>query len=163
MLASLSSPCNATPSAAPYTSNLTEWASWTFSHASERPTRSAASENVAANPIDVAPYLGLITPGGGADVICFTDINISDLIEFKDKGEFYYDLCVPGYCKADIGGEWIITDVSYPCDDNREGILCGQCKPGYAVRPQSSVCVMSLSFPMFVYVCMYILSLLIAK
>ena len=140
-LKSISSPCTTVTAAMPFTSNLTKWATWEFNHASEGRTRSTGSEGVAANPIDVAPYFGIITPGGGADILCFNDINISNLIEFKDKGEFYYDLCVPGYCKADIEESWIITNVSYPCNDNREGVLCGQCKPGYAVKPQSWVCV----------------------
>ena len=140
-LASLSSPCTSMSSTMPYTNNVTEWTSWSFNHVSEGTTRSIASEIVAANPIDVAPYLGTITPGGGADVICFSGINISYLIEFEEEGEFFYDYCVSGYCKADITEYWIMTDVDYPCDDNREGIMCGQCKPGYAVKPQSLVCV----------------------
>ena len=140
-LASLSSPCTPVSSTPPFTDPLTEWTAWAFSHDSNRSRQSAASEIVAANPIDVAPYLGFIKPGGGADIMCFTGINISDLVEFKDKGEFFYDLCVPGYCKAGITEYWIVTDVDYPCDNNREGILCGQCKPGYAVTPQSLICV----------------------
>jgi len=143
-LASLSSPCDTVPSVTSYTNNSMEWASWTFIHVSNS-TRRSASEAVAANPIDVAPYLGYITPGGGAEIMCFTGIEISSLIEFQEEGEFFYDLCVPGYCKADITESWIMTNVSYPCVDNREGILCGQCKPGYAVKPQSWVCVYTLN------------------
>jgi len=92
-------------------------------------------EAVAGDPIDVASYLGFVVPGGGADIMCFKGYNISYLIEFQGKGEFFYDLCVGGFCKADLTDDWILTNVSYPCDDNREGIFCGQCKPGFAVKP----------------------------
>ena len=143
-LTSMSSPCNTTSSAKHFTNNMTEWVSWTQNHEhiynrTRKRFRTIGSETIAANPIDVAPYVGKIIPGGGAEILCFNDIYISSLIEFPEKGEFFYDLCVPGYCKADITEDWIITDVNYPCDDNREGILCGQCKPGYAVKPQSWV------------------------
>jgi len=100
-------------------------------------------ETIAANPIDVAPYLGVIRPGGGADIMCFNGYNISHLIEFQDKGEFFFDLCVGGYCKADMLDDWVLTDVRYPCKDNREGIFCGQCKPGYAVKPLTWVSISS--------------------
>jgi len=142
-LMSLSSSCDTPPSSDVYTNSVTQWVAWTLMHSSNR-TRQLANpessisemeEAIANNPIDVAPYLGFIVPGGGADIMCFKGYNISYLIEFQDKGEFFYDLCVGGFCKADLTDDWILTNVSYPCEDNREGIFCGQCKPGFAVKP----------------------------
>ena len=99
--------------------------------------RPGAQANPAANPTDVAPYLGLITPGGGAPVKCYTGYNMTDLVEFKSNAVFSVDLCTRGFCRAD--GDWFLSAVTYPCVENRQGPLCGQCKPGLALTVTTTV------------------------
>ncbi len=93
------------------------------------------------NPVDVVPYEGEITPGGGAPVKCFEGQNVSQLIDYNAMldSEFSIEFCTRGYCRGDLGSTWFLVDVDYPCSANREGPLCGSCEPGYAVTLYSTV------------------------
>ena len=90
------------------------------------------------DPVDVVPYLGLIGPGGGAPVMCF-EKTASEVINHKSKGNFTIEQCVQGYCRGNVRDTWLVANVSYPCADNRMGLLCGQCKPNHAVTLYSTV------------------------
>ena len=93
------------------------------------------------NPVDVVPYEGDILPGGGAPIKCFEGQNVSQLVEFEptEDAEFSIEVCTRGYCKGDVRSNWYLVDVNYPCVVHREGPLCGECKPGYAVTLYSTV------------------------
>jgi len=90
------------------------------------------------DPVDVVPYLGLVSPGGGASVMCF-DKNVSEVINHKSRGVFTIEQCGQGYCRGDGRDTWVVANVSFPCADNRMGPLCGQCKPNYSVSLYSTV------------------------
>lgn len=91
------------------------------------------------DPLDVIPYASGLIPGGGAPVYCFNDTNVSRLIDFERQGEFSIEVCSRGYCRGDLRDSWFVANVDYPCVKNRQGPLCGQCKPGYAVTLYSTV------------------------
>ena len=90
------------------------------------------------DPVDVVPYLGLVSPGGGAAVMCF-DTNVSEVINHKSKGVFTIEQCGQGYCRGDGRDTWLVANVSFPCAENRKGPLCGQCKSNYSVSLYSTV------------------------
>ncbi len=92
------------------------------------------------DPVDVVPYQNGATPGGDAPVVCFNTRNASELVQYKPpNGEFTADICTRGYCRGDADSAWFLSDIDYPCIDNREGVLCGQCKPGFAVTIYTTV------------------------
>ena len=92
-----------------------------------------ASQDPDGNPIDVIPYQGVVTPGGGAHVKCFSNYTIDELINFEANGEFSVDLCTRGFCTGNSETSWYLSDVNYPCTENRQGVLCGQCKDGLSL------------------------------
>lgn len=96
-----------------------------------------------SNPVDVAPYPGNVTPGGGAPVRCFRANNTTSLVEFdaRDDGEFAVEFCTRGYCRGGPQDSWLLADVEYPCVEHREGVLCGQCEAGFSITMYSTVSV----------------------
>ena len=98
-----------------------------------------ASQDPDDNPIDVIPYQGIVTPGGGAPVKCYSNSTIEELINFKVNAEFSVDLCTRGYCKGNTETNWYLSDVNYPCTDTRHGVLCGQCKDGLSLTLTTTV------------------------
>ena len=88
--------------------------------------------------VDVVPFEGVV-PGGGAPVKCYQGYNVSQLVDYVPPGEFSVEFCTRGYCRGNPLTTWYLADVNYPCAENREGLLCGQCKPGYAVTFYSTV------------------------
>ena len=96
---------------------------------------------IAFDPVDVVPYEGDIIPGGGAPVKCFEGSGVSELVDFNPTAdtEFSIETCTRGYCRGDVRTTWYLADNDYPCVDRREGPLCGQCKPGYALTLYSTV------------------------
>lgn len=91
------------------------------------------------DPVDVIPYANGLIPGGGAPVYCFNNTNISELVDFEQQGEFSIEVCSRGYCRGDLRDSWFVANVEFPCVENRQGPLCGQCKPGFAVTLYSTV------------------------
>lgn len=72
---------------------------------------------------------------------CFRGSNVSELVEFNEMSdsEFSVELCTRGYCRGDIRDSWYLVDNDFPCVEHREGPLCGQCKPGFALTLYSTV------------------------
>ena len=72
---------------------------------------------------------------------CFRGSNVSELVAFNEMAdsEFSIELCTRGYCRGDIRDDWYLVDDDYPCVEHREGPLCGQCKPGFALTLYSTV------------------------
>ena len=93
------------------------------------------------SPVDVASYEGSIVPGGGAPVKCYSTANASQVIRYKNEQRQQTVIypCPAGYCKIDPSGVWTASNTNFPCVDKREGVLCGQCKEGFAVTPLSTV------------------------
>ena len=114
----------------------------TFIHQSRlRVEQQQGNYSTAFDPLDVVPYAKGLSPGGGAPVICFSDANVSRLVNFEPEGEFSIEVCSRGYCRGDLRDSWFLANVDYPCVDKRQGPLCGQCQPGYAVTLYSTVSV----------------------
>ena len=92
-------------------------------------------------PVDVVAYPGGVIPGGGAAVTCFNTSNVSSLVEFDatDDGEFAIEFCTRGYCRGGPEDSWFLVDSDYPCIEHRQGVLCGQCEPGYSITMTSTV------------------------
>ena len=90
------------------------------------------------DPVDVVPYNGIISPGGGAPVKCF-NLNVSEVVAYEPTALFSIEQCSQGYCQGDSSTTWQLANVSFPCAANRMGILCGQCKPGNAITLYSTV------------------------
>lgn len=111
----------------------------TFIHQSRRKAELAQGNVSSFDPLDVIPYADGLIPGGGAPVICFKDTNVSRLVEFEPQGEFSIEVCSQGYCRGNFRDSWFVVNVDYPCVNNRQGPLCGQCKPKYAVTLYSTV------------------------
>ena len=84
-------------------------------------------------------YEGGIVPGRGAPVKCYQGSNVSELVDYIPPGKFSIKFCTRGYCRGNPLSSWNLADVDYPCRENREGPLCGQCKSGYAVTLYSTV------------------------
>lgn len=101
--------------------------------------RVGATDDPDANPVDVVPYDGIIVPGGGAPVTCYANYSVSDLVDFNHNGEFSIDLCLRSFCQGNLQSSWYLSDVNYPCVENRQGPLCGQCKPGLSQTLTSTV------------------------
>lgn len=78
--------------------------------------------------VDVVPYGGGVIPGGGAPVKCYANYTLKELVGFRSNGEFSIDLCTRGYCRGNVDTSWYLSDVTYPCSENRQGVLCGECK-----------------------------------
>ena len=91
------------------------------------------------SPDDVVTYEGNAVPGGGAPVMCYSTTDLDAVLAVNVSRESVIENCPNGYCERTPSGFWITSDVSSPCVDTREGVLCGKCKPGYAVTPQSNV------------------------
>lgn len=129
-------PCPAIPSNA----TLVESSFTSFVRESRRRTELMLGNGSARfDPLDVIPYANGLIPGGGAPVYCFDDTNVSRLVDFKREGEFSIEVCSRGYCRGDLRDSWFVANVDFPCVDNRQGPLCGQCTPGYAVTLYSTV------------------------
>lgn len=90
------------------------------------------------DPVDVIPYKGIINPGGGAQVKCF-NFTVSEVVNHKSSAIFSIEQCSQGFCQGDSSTTWVLANVSYPCAANRMGVLCGQCKPGFAITLYSTV------------------------
>ena len=97
-----------------------------------------ATETLLA-PVDVAPYEGHIVPGGGAQVNCFKTVNLSSIVNSQMNYQSVIYPCPAGYCQVNPTGIWIASDHNFPCVENRQGVLCGQCKEGFAVSPLTTV------------------------
>ena len=128
-------PCPAVPPNA--TAEISEFTS--FVHESRRRAERAQGNFSSFDPLDVVPYADGLIPGGGAPVICFNGTNVSMLVDFERQGEFSIEVCSRGYCRGDLRDSWFVANVDFPCVKNRQGPLCGQCKPGYAVTLYSTV------------------------
>ena len=133
-------PCPVPPvNSTPIHNRLTEWVMRNReinAMSSQNGTRTSSSIN--SNPVDVVPFEGVV-PGGGAPVKCYQGYNVSQLVDYVPPGEFSVEFCTRGYCRGNPLTTWYLADVNYPCAENREGPLCGQCKPGYAVTLYSTV------------------------
>ena len=151
----VTSPC---PSASNSTdpNQLDRYSAWMVQERDFQMERAGSGSNPAANPVDVQPYFGVVIPGGGAPVRCYLGYNMSYLVEYKPNAVFSVDVCTRGYCQTD-STSWFLSDVDYPCVENRQGPLCGQCKPGLALTLTTTV---RHSFPIEVYA-LYIFSLVI--
>lgn len=97
------------------------------------------------DPIDVIPYEDGLIPGGGAPVKCYHNYTIDDLVDYKINGEFSIDLCARGFCQGNSETQWYLSDVNYPCSENRKGVVCGQCKDGLSLTLTSSVSMQKLN------------------
>ena len=125
--------------ATPIQDSLTEWVMQNReANALYSQTRNGTGTSF-FNPVDVVPYEGGIMPGRGAPVKCYQGNNVSELVDYMPPGEFSIEFCTRGYCRGNPLSSWNLADVDYPCRENREGPLCGQCKPGYAVTLYSTV------------------------
>ena len=91
------------------------------------------------DPIDVILYDNSIIPGGGAPVTCFQGYSVEDMINYKPGGPFAVEYCFSSYCRGNSLSTWYLANVAGPCVENREGPLCGSCKPGYALTLYSTV------------------------
>ena len=91
------------------------------------------------DPIDVVLYDNSIIPGGGAPVTCFEGYSADDIVSYKPKGQFAVEYCFSSYCQGNSLSTWYLASVDGPCVKNREGPLCGSCKPGYALTLYSTV------------------------
>ena len=91
------------------------------------------------DPIDVVSYENSIIPGGGAPVTCFQGYTVEDIINYKPGGPFAVEYCFSSYCRGNSQSNWYLASVDGPCVGNREGPLCGSCKPGYALTLYSTV------------------------
>ena len=129
-------PVNSTPVHDP----LTEWVmrNREINALSSQNNGTGTSSSINSNPVDVVPFEGVV-PGGGAPVKCYQGYNVSQLVDYVPPGEFSVEFCTRGYCRGNPLTTWYLADVNYPCAENREGPLCGQCKPGYAVTLYSTV------------------------
>lgn len=90
------------------------------------------------DPVDVVTYERGVHPGGSGPIRCFHD-NVSELISYKPNGEFTLEFCTRGYCRGNQLSSWFLSEESYPCISEREGVLCGQCRDGYALTSYSTV------------------------
>ena len=91
------------------------------------------------DPVDVVSYASGIVPGGGAPVTCFEGYTVEDIINYRPKGPFAVEYCFSSYCQGNSLSTWYLASVEGPCVENREGPLCGSCKPGYALTLYSTV------------------------
>lgn len=123
--------------AEPVEDSLTQW----LMEARKDQSARGQATDLTFDPVDVVPYEGAITPGGGAPVKCFEGLNVSELIDYNARvdSEFSIEFCTRGYCRGDVRSTWYLVDVDYPCSDHREGPLCGKCESGYAVTLYSTV------------------------
>lgn len=92
-----------------------------------------------SNPVDVVPYDKGLIPGGGAPVKCYLNYTIEELVNYQVNGEFSVDLCARGFCQGSSETSWYLSDVNYPCSENREGVVCGRCKDGLSLTLTSTV------------------------
>ena len=99
----------------------------------------AAASSINFSPVDVVPYEGGVTPGGGAPVVCYGNNSVTELVRYQTQGQFLIEFCTRGYCLGDSRSGWNVGDVGFPCVANRHGTLCGQCLPGFAVTLYTSV------------------------
>ena len=97
-----------------------------------------ARKNVTFDPVDVVTYQQGVHPGGLSPVHCFHS-NISEIVAYKPDGDFSLEFCTRGYCRGNQLSSWFVSDEGYPCIPEREGVLCGQCRSGYAVTTYSTV------------------------
>ena len=100
----------------------------------------AARANTTVDPVDVVTYERGVHPGGRAPVRCF-HANITELVTYRPDGEFSLEFCTRGYCRGNQLSSWFVSDEEYPCISEREGVLCGQCRSGFAVTTYSTVSV----------------------
>jgi len=74
-----------------------------------------------------------------APVKCYQGNNVSELVDYIPLEEFSIKFCTRGYCRGNPLSSWNLANVDYPCRENREGPLCGQCKLRYTVTLYSTV------------------------
>lgn len=98
-----------------------------------------SADSLTSDPVDVVVYEGGVQPGGRAPIMCFPGNNISQLVSYQPDGEFAMEFCTRGYCRGDVLTSWFLSDVDYPCISDREGLLCGECRSGYALTTYSTV------------------------
>ena len=101
-----------------------------------------ARVNTTLDPVDVVTYEQGVHPGGGAPVRCFHS-NITELVTYSPDGDFSLEFCTRGYCRGSLLSSWFVSDEDYPCISERGGVLCGQCRSGFAVTTYSTVSVLS--------------------
>ena len=97
------------------------------------------AEDPNANPVDVIPFMGVILAGGGAPVTCYSNYTVDELVAFRPNGVFSVDYCHLGFCRGNPQSNWYLSDINYPCLETREGVLCGQCKPGLSQTVTATV------------------------
>ena len=121
--------------------------------ARERQLEILGSVDPDASPVDVVLYNGELMPGGGAPVKCYSNYTISELVEYKVNGEFSVDSCTRGFCRGNAETSWYLSDIDYPCVENRQGTLCGQCKPGFSLTITNTVMNFGYSYllDLFIY------------
>lgn len=115
-----------------------QFSAWIEEARVNRSRRYGSNRDPDANPVDVVPYDGRIIPGGGAHVMCY-NYTVDKLTEYKASGEFSVDACTRGFCQGNSQDKWYASDVNYPCVENRQGPLCGECKEGLALTLTSTV------------------------
>ena len=101
--------------------------------------RGNTSDNLTSDPVDVVTYEGGVHPGGLRPILCFDGNNISQLVAYRADGEFSVEFCTRGYCQGDVLSSWFLSDEGYPCISDRKGLLCGECRSGYALTTYSTV------------------------
>lgn len=126
-------PDNATP----VNDSLTNW----IMSSRKALERENNQTDLMSNPVDVVPIEDGLIPGGGAPVKCYQTSNVSELVEFQPTAdaEFSIQICTRGFCRGDSRTRWFLSDIDYPCMEHRQGPLCGQCEPGYALTLYSTV------------------------
>lgn len=100
--------------------------------------RANQTDSLLFDPVDVVTYEQGVHPGGRGPIRCFQG-NISELVVYKADGEFTVEFCTRGYCRGDLLSSWFTADEDYPCIAERRGVLCGQCRSGYALTTYSTV------------------------
>ena len=106
------------------------------------------------DPVDVVTYERGVHPGGSGPIRCF-HANVSELVSYKPDGEFTVEFCTRGYCRGDPRSSWFLSEEGYPCISEREGVLCGQCRSGFALTTYSTVSPLSCALCLASYgVCM---------
>lgn len=101
--------------------------------------RTNTNNSLTFDPVDVVTYEQGVHPGGRGPIRCFPGNNISELVAYRADGEFSIEFCTRGYCRGNILSSWFLSDEDYPCISERKGVLCGQCRPGYALTTYSTV------------------------
>lgn len=101
--------------------------------------RTNTNDSLTFGPVDVVTYEQGVHPGGLGPIRCFPGNNITELVDYRADGEFSIEFCTRGYCRGNVLSSWFLSDEDYPCIPERKGVLCGQCRQGYALTTYSTV------------------------